>query len=288
MSRGLVFASVVAVAALSGCSKSPSSALPNGKILLNVSLAEKERLFARLGFTNVVTHGPVERDSLGTRIFVTVETGSGSPRAQELRTQQLIVVTADGVHVSPWHFPANEKVTDDEKVALWQSPTNYAYQVRSGEWLPIGHHPEDVSGDWIAVATEGRRAWIAKLDAPNVPLVELPDSHDSIQIFSSNQVVHVFARRGWQNAEGPMRYYLYDFARNGSQPVKEMTLSWARIAIEMDPDSGLAVINDNNDFWGRTWLLDLNTGERKSIAISDWTIIVKKEVAQKWVELTKP
>ncbi len=56
----------------------------------------------------------------------------------------------------------------------------------------------------------------------------------------------------------------------------------------MDPDSGLAVINDNNRFWGRTWLFDVNTGARKSIRHPDWLYFVKKDVGKKWGELTKP
>ena len=59
----------------------------------------------------------------------------------------------------------------------------------------------------------------------------------------------------------------------------------------MDPDTGFAVINDNNNFWGKTWLIDLKTGKRKllhSFAFPDWDLFVKKEVAQKWLELAKP
>jgi len=55
----------------------------------------------------------------------------------------------------------------------------------------------------------------------------------------------------------------------------------------MDPKSACAVLNDNNRFWGRSWLLDLKTGKRKSVSISDWAVIVNKDVAEKWIELTK-
>jgi hypothetical protein len=284
----LIIAGVVFAAVIVGCGKPDNQSPQGGKVLLNVSLAEKKRLIANLGFTNVLTHGPVERDSLGSKIFVRVETGEALGQAQELRTQQLIVVAADGARILPWHFPANERVTDDEKLALWQNPKDNAYQTRSGEWLPVGHHPEDVSGDWVAVVAPNRRPWIAKLDTPNVVAAELPDSHSSIQIYSSNQTLHVFARPGWQSDEGPMQYLVYDFAGGGAKPIKETTLPWARIAVEMDVDAELAVLGDNGRFWERVWLVDLKTGKRKTVSISDWTLFVKKDVAKKWVELTRP
>jgi hypothetical protein len=55
----------------------------------------------------------------------------------------------------------------------------------------------------------------------------------------------------------------------------------------MDPRTGFAVINDNSRFWGKSWLVDLNTRKRKWISTTDWTLIVQKEVADKWAELTK-
>jgi hypothetical protein len=84
-----------------------------------------------------------------------------------------------------------------------------------------------------------------------------------------------------------MRYLLYDFA-HGSKPVKDMVMpSWARITLDMDPATGLAVINDNNGFWGRSWLFDINTRKRKWISTSDWTLVVNKGLAEKWIALTK-
>ena len=66
-----------------------------------------------------------------------------------------------------------------------------------------------------------------------------------------------------------MKYLLYDFTRDSSKPINEMVMpSWARITLDMDPDAGLVVINDNSRFWGRSWLFDLNTGKRKWISTS--------------------
>ena len=286
----VVLATVSALVLLCGCGNSQIQPLPKDKVLLNVSLAEKVRLLTRLGFTNMGPHGPVERDSLGTRLFIRVEPESSRGLAQNERTQQLVVVTSDGTQIEPWRFPANERVTDDGKVAVWQDPTREStWQVRSGEWLPEGCHVEDVSGDWIAVTASGRAPWIAKLDTPAVVAAELPDSAGLIAIYANGQVVHVFASPGWGNDEGPMTYLVYDFARGASKPTKQKAMpQWARITLDMDPETGLVVINDNNRFWGRSWLFDLNTGKRKSVSTSDWTLIVKKEVAQKWIALTKP
>jgi hypothetical protein len=284
-----IIVSVVTCTAFFGCGKSEPRSLSNGKVLLQASLDEKKRLITRLGFTNVLSHGPMERDSLGTHLFLRVETGTSFDTAQQLRTQQLVVITAEGVRIKPWHFPANEKVTDDEELAVWQHPQpDCAWQVRSGELLPKDCSLPDVSGDWIAVYAKVRPPWIAKLDTPNVVAAELPDSPGLIAIFADGPRVHVFARRGWRNEEGVMKYSVYDFRRGGSKPIKETTFPWARISIDMDPDSNWAVLNDNNRFWGRTWLVNLRTGKRESISVSDWTLIVRKEVAQKWIELTKP
>jgi len=84
-----------------------------------------------------------------------------------------------------------------------------------------------------------------------------------------------------------MKYLVYDFAR-GEQPLSEKDFTWVRVVWDMDPETGIAVVNDNNRFWGRIWLLDLKTGKRKSIS-ADWpSLILKRGVAQKWIELTKP
>ncbi|MGD0251963.1 MAG: hypothetical protein ABSC01_04645, partial [Verrucomicrobiota bacterium] len=129
---------------------------------------------------------------------------------------------------------------------------------------------------------------VSALMFSNKIIAELPNSSGLISIFANGEVVHVFARHGWHNDEGPMKYLVYDFAKTNSQPVKETSIAWARIALDMDPETGFAVLNDNNNFWGRTWLLNLNTGKRKWISASDWTLIVNEEVTQKWIELTKP
>lgn len=285
----LIVAGVTMCVALWGCGSSKPQTLSNGKVLLQASLAEKKRLLTRLGFTNILSHGAVERDSTGTRIFVSVETGTNFNPVPQLRTQQLVVVTAEGVHIKPWHFPANERVTDDEEVAVWQHPQpDFSWQVRSGELLPKGCSLADVSGEWIAIYARGRSPWIAKLDTPNVVAAELPDSPGLIAIFATGQVAHVFARRGWRHGAGPMKYYVYDFGRGGAKPIKEMTLSWARTILDMDPETASAVLGNDNKFWERAWLVDSNSGKRKRISSSDWTIIVKKEAAQKWIQLTKP
>jgi hypothetical protein len=283
------FAIVASVAVLCGCATAQVRPLRDGKVLLNVSSQEKERLLTRLGFTNWVTSGAACRDSTGTRLFVSVEPGPRT-HVQNERTQQLVIVTARGAQIQPWHFPANERVTDDGKVAVWQDSTQGGrWEVRSGEWLPKDCWVDDVSGDWIAVGASGRDPWVARLDTPTKIAATLPDSPGLVAIYATGQVVHVFTRRGWRNDEGPMRYLLYDFAQ-GSKPVRDMVMpSWARITLDMDPATGLVVINDNNRFWGRSWLFDLNTGKRKWVATPGWpTLIVDKNVAKEWVVLTKP
>jgi hypothetical protein len=283
------FAFAVAAALLINCTCRSAQLLqlPKDKVLLNISFPEKDRLLARLGFTNRATSGPVSRDSMGLQLFTWVEPGP-LQHVQTERTQKLVVVTAQGARIEPWHFPANERVTDDAKVAVWQDATQAGrWQVRSGEWLSTNCWVQEVSGDWIAVGS-ARASWVARLDTPNVIAVELPESPGLVAIYATGQVVHVFTRRGWRNEEGPMRYLLYDFARS-PKPAKDFVMpSWARITLDMDPATGFAVINDNNRFWGRSWLFDINTRKRKWISTSDWTLIVKKDVAEKWIALTRP
>ena len=272
---------------LSGCGTREVRSLRDDKVLLNVSYDEEVRLFTRLGLTNRITSGWMGRDSLGTRLFLKVEPGPPHSRLQSERTQKLIIVTAKGTQIEPWHFPANERVTDDGKVAVWRDHSGRS-QVRTGEWLPPDCWVFDVSGDWIAVGKVGDSSWLARLDTPNVVAAELPGSPGQIDIYASGQTVHVFTRGGWHNNEGPMRYLLYDFTR-GSKPIKDVVMpKWARVTLDMDPATGLVVINDNNSFWGRSWLYDLNNRKRKWVSTSYPTVIVKKDVAEKWIELTKP
>jgi hypothetical protein len=183
----------------------------------------------------------------------------------------LVVISTNGVRMKPWRI-ANERMSDDEELAVWEERTNSTYKVRSGERFPERSFFHDTSGDWIALGKQGR-SWLAKLDTPATVAAELPTNHFFITVFAQGQTVHVFSRPGWRNAEGPMRYLVYDFAR-GAQPVQDISFSWARAVLDMDPSIGIAVINDNNNFWGRTWLLDLKTGKRKAIRTADWTFFV--------------
>jgi hypothetical protein len=283
--------SVIISLILCACGRAQIEPLDNGKVLLSISLSQRERLLTRLGFTNLAGTGAgsIERDSAGTKMFIRVEPPESRGKPQDKRTQQLIIVTAQGTRIEPWRSPANEKVTDDAKVAIWEDNSQRRWQVRSGELLPANSVCEDVSNDWIAIRSLGRASWIAKLDAPGLPLAEFSDNPSLVRIYAKGTVVHVFTRRGWRNEEGPMRYLLFDFSTTNAKPIKQMVMpSWARITRDMDPDSGFVVLNDNNRIWGRTWLFNLNSKKRKWISTSDWILCVKKELAQKWVELTKP
>jgi len=82
-----------------------------------------------------------------------------------------------------------------------------------------------------------------------------------------------------------MKYLVYDFAK-GTEPAQDKTLSWARAVLDMDPEIGLAVINDNNRFWAMSWLVDLKTEKREVISTKDWNLFVKREPAEKWNELS--
>jgi len=267
---------------VSTCDSLPSSvrALSNGKVLIDITVDERNRLVERLGFTNS-SGGYLHRDSTGDRLWFNIDLRRNNRPPEAL----LVVVSTNGVRMKPWRI-ANERMSDDEELAVWEERTNATYKVRSGEGFPERSFFHDTSGDWIALGGQGRSPWLAKLDTPATVAVELPATHSWIRIFAQGQTVHVFSRPGWRNAEGPMRYLVYDFAR-GSQTVQDRSFSWARAALDMDPSIGMAVIHDNNSFWGRAWLIDLKTGKRKAIRTASWTFFLKRELAEKWIDLTR-
>jgi hypothetical protein len=210
-------------------------------------------------------------------------------------------VTAQGAHVKPWGI-GNLWPSDEGELAVWQEKKGkgFGYRMQNGEWLPEGGHPEEVAGDWILLSSLGRNQWLAKRDTPSVVAAEFPGPEDTrIHVFTDGQDVHVFVTRIWwvpdPNAKGgyavdkeSLEYQLFDFSRKERQPVRKTTLpSWTACGVEMDPETGMVVINSSPSGWRSYTLLDLNTGKRKALSDSPWKFFVKKEVAQKWIELTK-
>ncbi len=267
------------------CAWGGMRSMPNGKVLLDgFTIEAKKRLFRHVGITNISFCGSGKRDSKGDRLCFPVEARDDEGK----RHDYLVVVTTNGVHKKPWII-YNEKMTDNEELAVWEerNGTNSIWHLRNGKLLPKGCYPESVSGEWIALTARDRRPWLAKLDTPAIVAAELPEANWQIDLFAKGETVHVFARRGWRNAEGPMNYLVYDFTR-GSNPITEKNFRWVRMVYDMDPDAGLAVVIDNNSFWGRVWLLDLGTGKRKWISADSPVLFLKEQVAQKWTELAKP
>lgn len=116
----LVLTSTIAVAFLCSCSHSQIRALPNGKVLVDdFPIEAKKRLFAKVGFTNIAYCGYGERDSKGDRLCFSVEVHDEAGQ----RSDHLVVVTAKGVHVKPWHI-FNEMMTDNEELAVWEERVN--------------------------------------------------------------------------------------------------------------------------------------------------------------------
>jgi len=264
---------------LVGCSSSLRRSLPDDKVLLGISLEDREHVVQRLGFTYGFG-GHIARDSRGRwmAIPVTVDTKANA------RDVRLVVITATNVYTKPWSF--GNRMGDDGEIAIWHD-TNGLNYVRSGERLPASTRCIDASGEWVLVGARDRRPWLAKLETPFVVAAEPPESNTFRRIFAHGDVVHTFARRGWRKEEGPLRYLVYDFDRPGTQPLKEVALPWGRAAREMDPESGLAVVTGNQRAWALCWLMNVETGKRERIPSLLQYLIVRKEVAQKWIELTK-
>src|SRR5437764_7320745 len=102
------------------CSANHIRPLPNGKVLLDgFSIEAKKRLFAKVGLTNIAFCGYGERDSMGDSLCFPVEVHDESDQ----RHDQLVVLTAEGVHVKPWHI-SNGMMTDNEQLAVWEDTVN--------------------------------------------------------------------------------------------------------------------------------------------------------------------
>ncbi len=91
MKLAFYFLSLIVVATLCENGHAENIPLPNNKAVLEISLQEKLRMIKRLGFTNVLSHGSLWRDSKGTRIFFSVETGANYNPVQQLADWTLIV-----------------------------------------------------------------------------------------------------------------------------------------------------------------------------------------------------
>jgi len=111
---------VLSLLIICACAANHIRPLPNGKVLLDgFSIEAKKRLFAKVGFTKITYCGYGERDSKGDRLCFPVEVHDEAGQ----RYDHLVVVTADGVHVKPWHI-FNQKMTDNEQLAVWEDRVN--------------------------------------------------------------------------------------------------------------------------------------------------------------------
>jgi hypothetical protein len=230
--------------------------IAGGKALLGISYRAKNRLYARLGFTNVTFASFMGRDSKGERLFFHVQNGEPDPK-----NEFLVVMTAQETQIKPWNA-AYEMVADDGKV----------------------------SSDWILKEARGRHPWLAKMGTPETVAVEFPGPEDTrVFIFADHQIVHAFVTRIEGHSLLPSDYVVYDFSKGTPHLVKQMTLpSWVFSGIEFDSKSALVVVNGSpsSSMWAGYTLLDLNTGKWQLLRDFQW-VFVKNEVAQKWVELTK-
>src|SRR5258708_5144979 len=167
--------------------------IPNGKVLVDdFPIEAKRRLFAKAGITNFSFCGYGQRDSKGDRLCFPVETQDQSGQ----RADYLVVVTAQGVHLKPWHI-FNEMMTDNEELAVWEDragPTTSTDGLGKGDQLAKGSSPRSVSAGWIAVGASDRAPWMARLETPSVAAAERPQPSHKVELFADGETVHVFAR----------------------------------------------------------------------------------------------
>src|SRR5688572_4390140 len=170
VSSNKIFGGALLFTLAATCDSLPSSLRPlsNGKVLIDITVDERTRLVHHLGFTNR-SGGYLHRDSTGDRLWFHIDLRRNNRPPEAL----LVVVSTNGVRMKPWII-ANERMSDDEELAVWEERTNSTYRVRSGERFPEGSFFHDTSGDWIALGSRGRSAWLAKLNTPATIAAALP------------------------------------------------------------------------------------------------------------------
>jgi hypothetical protein len=267
---------------LCGCAHIRSKPSSSGLVLLSISRSDITHLGSRLGLTNAVCLSP-GRDAKGESVLLSFLSTHGWINSC------LVRVSADGVHAGPWHASRERDIPDDQRLNL-QNPPMGGWSAPEIDGLPSNVEIESVSGDWAVFREHNRPPWLAKIAAPTVSLLDLPESASVIGIWSDGQIVHLFTRRGWRYEEGPLEYRVYDFENGTPKLVEKKELPWARRAEDMDPKAGLVVLQTNNRSLARTWLLDLKTGKTKFLRV--WPsmvdfVFVKKETAQEWIKLTR-
>src|SRR2546426_7399664 len=135
---------LLAILLANTCGFGAQRPLSGDKVLLDgFSIEAKKRLFAKVGLTNFVFCGYGQRDSAGDRLCFPVELRDENGQRQD----RLVVVTADGVHVKPWHI-YNELMTDNDELAVWEervNETNSTWRLRNNQQLHPGCRPHSVS-----------------------------------------------------------------------------------------------------------------------------------------------
>jgi hypothetical protein len=282
MSRWAYFIAAFVVVSMSGCAHIRYGPTPDGMVLLSISRSEITRLGSQLGMTPAFSYGP-GRDAKGDELLFTLYSKYG-------QDETLVTVNADGVRTWPAHISQITNILVDQRVNLQEPPT-IGWETSAIEGLASNIYIESVSGDWAVFREHNRLPWLAKIEAPTVRLLELPESSSEISIWSEGQIVHLFTRACLQYEECPLVYRKYDFEDGAAKLVKKLDMPWAKRPEDMDPKAGLVVLVSNSRSWARLWLLNLKTGRTRFLRVWPSTadfVFVKKETAQEWLKLARP
>jgi len=162
---------IIAIVALSasGCARIRYGPTSHGMVLLAISRSEITRLGTRLGMTNAFSYG-AGRDAKGENLLLTLD---NKPAGQN---ETLVAVNADGVRTWPAHISQLTNIPVDQRVSL-QNPPTIGWETSAIEGLASNIYIESVSGDWAVFREHNRTPWLAKIEAPTIRLLELPDLH---------------------------------------------------------------------------------------------------------------
>lgn len=253
-----------------GISQSNGQTLSAGKVLLGISLKERERL----NLTNVFSGGNLQRDWAGRKLRLPVTISS---KDETDRVEINAEISATEIRIVKKSFV--------QELSKIQPNRPWVFKQRLN--LPRDAEVVANSEDWIVISNS-TNAWLAKITTPDKALAYLPTGYERIDIYNTDDSVHVFSRTGSGNREGPMHYRRFQVEGDRLELKTHREIPWARVTIDMDADAGIVILNDNKNFWGRTWLFDLNSGKRKWIRYPDWLFIVDKDLAKAWNKLSRP
>jgi hypothetical protein len=256
--------------------------LSSSKVLLGISLEEADAVASKIIPNRSSRSGSLERSLNGAKLFLPLKVSTNGT------VQKCVAeISGDGLRIiSEDAFEAKDLKNDQLLNWISSHQPNEPWIFKRRFQLPNGTNVVANFGNWIVLRSSAGATWLAPLTEPAEVTSNLNDALHEVWTFEGNGFLYVFSRKSYRNADGPMVSHLFGLKGGKASLVKKSEIPWARWIIEMDPEAAKVVINDNG-WLGRTWILDLGTGKRKSISQPDWIFVVKNDVADCWQRLSR-